>query len=62
MIRLDLTTAEREILIEVLDGYLSDLRMEISDTDRKDFRDGLKERKTVVMKAIDSLRGGEPLN
>ena len=55
MIRLDLSRDEAEILREVLDSYLSDLRMEMADTDRKDFRDVLKRRKHVVEKAIGAL-------
>jgi hypothetical protein len=58
MIQLNLTPEEKQILIDVLDGYLSDLRMEISDTDSFDFREGLKVRKGVVMKVLETLRGG----
>ena len=56
MFRLDLTAAERDTLIEVLDVYLSDLRVEISDTDSLDFRQGLKERKAVLLRVLDALR------
>ncbi len=59
MIQLDLDGNERQILITVLDSYLSDLRMEIADTDRLDFRDMLKERKAVLMKVLEVLRGFE---
>lgn len=55
MVELDLTEEERQILHDVLQSYLSDLRMEIADTDRMDFRDMLKDRKAVVQKAMDSL-------
>lgn len=55
MVELDLTEEERQILLDVLQSYLSDLRMEIADTDRMDFRDMLKDRKAVVQKALDSL-------
>jgi hypothetical protein len=56
MIQLDLTVKEREILIEVLESDFSDLRMEIANTDRQDFRDMLKTRKAVVKKALAALR------
>lgn len=59
MIQLDLSAEERGLLIEILDNALSDLRMEIADTDRKDFRDMLKDRKAVIDKALNALRGGE---
>lgn len=55
MIDLDLTNEEREILREVLSSCLSDLRMEIADTDRQDFRDMLKARKAVIAKVLDVL-------
>ena len=55
MIELDLEDAERIILRDVLASYLSDLRMEIADTDRKDFRDMLKDRKAVIEKVLNSI-------
>ncbi len=54
-VELELTQAEREALIDILDTYMSNLRMEISHTDRQDFRDMLKSRKNVVMKVLDRL-------
>ncbi|UCF30946.1 MAG: hypothetical protein JSV26_00485 [bacterium] len=48
-----LTPEEREILVDVLDTCLSDLRMQIAHTDRQNFRDMLKERKKVLMKVRD---------
>ncbi|UCF66866.1 MAG: hypothetical protein JSV80_13935 [Acidobacteriota bacterium] len=56
MIRLDLSHDERSILTTVLDSYLSDLRMEIADTDSMDFRDMLKQRKQVIIKVLDAVR------
>lgn len=58
MIELDLTPEEAETLRQVLDSYLSDLRMEIADTDRQDFREMLKERKGVILKVLEVLRNG----
>ena len=55
MIELDLTEEETSILKMVLESYLSDLRMEISHTDRLEFRDMLKERKAVLIKVIETL-------
>lgn len=62
MVTLDLDPDERRILTEVLESYLSDLRMEIADTDLMDFREMLKERKAVLLKVLDLLepRAGEP--
>ena len=59
MIQLDLMGEEVSILAEILESAHSDLRMEIADTDSKDFRDMLKERKAVIAKALDAL--GHPI-
>ena len=55
MLQLDVNDDEKTILKEVLESYLSDLRMEIADTDRMEFRDMLKERKAVLIKVIEAL-------
>jgi len=60
-ITLDLSRDEQEILIAILDNYLSDLRMEISHTDRLDFREQLKMRKRVLRKMLEKLRIPEDL-
>ena len=55
MLQLDVNDDEKTILKEVLESYLSDLRMEIADTDRMEFRDMLKQRKAVLIKTIEAL-------
>jgi hypothetical protein len=55
VVQIDLTTDEIEVLRDVLQSYLSDLRMEIADTDRMDFREMLKERKRILVKVLDAL-------
>lgn len=55
MVQLDINDEEREVLAGVLDSYLSDLRMEISNTDSLDFREMLKKRKAVVKKVRGAL-------
>jgi hypothetical protein len=55
MLQLDLTQDETMVLRQVLEDYLSDLRMEIVDTDSMDFRDMLKRRKTVLTKVLEAL-------
>ncbi len=59
MVQLELTPDEAETLSEVLESYLSDLRMEIADTDRQDFREMLKARKGVLIKVIEALGQGQ---
>ncbi len=45
MVRIELTSQEAEELRSILDDYLSDLRMEIVDTEGHDFRVMLKKEK-----------------
>jgi hypothetical protein len=59
MIQLDLSKEERSLLLELLESARSDLRMEIADTDRKDFRDALKEQKAVIDKVLDALHSDD---
>ena len=56
MIHLELTQEEKEMLIDILENDLSDLRMEITDTDSLDFREMLKKQKEVLMKVLETLR------
>lgn len=57
MLELDLDISEREILSDVVETILADLRMEIGRTDRKEFREMLKKRKQVLLKTLLCLRG-----
>lgn len=57
-IELDLNDAEATILSETLESVLSDLRMEIADTDSMDYRTMLKGRKEVLNKVLEQVRGG----
>jgi hypothetical protein len=56
---LELTAEEATVLEEVLRRDLGELRMEIADTDNKDFRDGLKHKETLIKSLIERL-GGTP--
>jgi hypothetical protein len=56
---IDLTGDEIDVLRHVLESYLSDLRMEIADTDSFDFREMLKHRKQVINKVLDALPAAE---
>lgn len=56
MINLDLTKEEKDTLIGILENDLSDLRMEIADTDNMDFRETLKNQKAVLQKVLEVLR------
>lgn len=56
MFHLDLNAEQRTTLIQVLESYVSDLRMEIADTERKDFRDPLKAQEAVLKGLLATLR------
>jgi hypothetical protein len=51
-----LSDSETEILSEVLESYLSDMSMEISDTDKMDYREKLKARRTVIRKILKEIQ------
>ena len=55
MPRIDLGAEEAPLLREMLESYLSDLRMEIADTDSFDFRQELKRREALLRRIIDEL-------
>jgi len=52
---LQLTAMEANLLKELLESDLSDLRMEIGGTDLKSFRDKLKEREAAITALIARL-------
>lgn len=55
MARLDLDELEAATLSEVLEDYVSDLRMEIANTDSQEVRDELKERESVLKRVLARL-------
>ena len=48
MTAFDLNDRERDALRRVLEDYVSDLRMEVADTDSQEFRDELKDREALL--------------
>ncbi len=56
MIQLDLNDSEKNLLIEALESYLSDLRYEIANTDSQDYREKLKEKKAALEKTLSALK------
>lgn len=58
MITLDLDEAERDIFAHILETDLSDLRMEIADSDRLEYREALKRKKAVLHKVLAVVRLG----
>ena len=55
MAKLTLTGKEEWMLMKILESYLSDLRMEVADTDRKEYRDELKEEEAFLKELIAKL-------
>jgi hypothetical protein len=55
MLQCDLSKEEREVLLEVIEDYTSELGLEIADTDRKSMRDRLKAQREVLRKIAISL-------
>ena len=53
--QINLTAEEAEMLKEVLTSYLSDLRMEIADTDKMSFREDLKKREEFLKKLLGTF-------
>jgi hypothetical protein len=56
MIHLDVTETEAAALVKALDYYVSELRMEITDTEEKDLRDALKTEENVLKKILRTLK------
>jgi hypothetical protein len=54
---LELEHEEREILVDLLETRLADLRMEIRCSSRLAYRDMLRKKKTVLEKTIAHFRG-----
>lgn len=55
MVHLELEPTDAEVLRLVLESYLSDLRMEIADTDSMEFREKLKTRKAVLRRIVEMI-------
>jgi hypothetical protein len=55
MTKLELTHEEAGKLHEVLKSYLSDLRFEIGDTEKKTYREDLKKDEAMLKAIIERL-------
>jgi len=56
---LTLTPAEKTLLLDILKNYLSDFRMEISQTDTPDYRTALKAQEVMLDGIIERLGKGK---
>lgn len=55
MITINLSAEEATMLRAILESYLGDLRMEISNTDQMDFREGLKTTERFIKSLLERL-------
>ena len=55
MAQITLTQEEVAALRDILSSYLSDLRMEVADTDSMQFREGLKRTEVLLKKLLQQL-------
>ena len=56
MLNLDITTEEKEVLMESIETAISNLGLEIADTDKREFKEGLKTKKAALMKILELLK------
>ena len=52
MLQIQLSRQEKKVLAEFLKESISDLGMEIADTDRQDFREQIKGRRDVLARLL----------
>jgi hypothetical protein len=55
MPKLELTEPEADLLREIAEEWLSDLRVEIGHTDNLDYREGLKKKEALLHHVLDRL-------
>ncbi len=58
MLVIELKEDEVRMLKEILSDYLSDLRMEIADTDQGNFREELKKKEEFIKSLLSRLKTG----
>jgi len=61
MLTLELTLEEARILMQMLEASISDMRMQISNTDNIRYKAMLKERKATLERILQTLHEQMPL-
>jgi hypothetical protein len=56
IITLTLDEEQQAVLLDQLDCCIDELRTEIMDTDRRDYREQLKHRREIVQHILNSIR------
>lgn len=55
MLKFTLRPEDRNLLVNIVEDYLGDLRVEIGDTDDFDYRSKLKAEEKAVQEILDTL-------
>ncbi len=55
MLQFNLRPEKRDLLVDILEEYLSDLRGEIGDTGNFDYRQQLKAQEQAIREILDTL-------
>jgi hypothetical protein len=61
MLHIDLTVDERDLLEQMLDACLIDLRGEVSATHSHDYKENLKQREILLRKIITAVHEARDL-
>lgn len=56
MLHIELTPEERDLVAEILAAYYTELRGEVSDTSRHDYKEMLKQREALLKKALTAVQ------
>jgi len=59
MSTINISEEERELLIELLDSTVSDIKYEIADTDNSQFKEKLRSRKASLSRLLSKIRTEE---
>jgi len=59
MITLNIDTEEADILIELLDACISDMRVEIHSTENLDYKEMLKRKKEILIKLQTAIQDSQ---
>lgn len=58
MALIELSEDEAQALVNILEFYLSDLRMEIADTERMEWRKRMKTEEEFIKRLLNRLQSG----
>ena len=56
---MELTNEARDALIEALESYIGEMGFQISNTEKKDFRDMLKGKRELLRDTLEKLKASQ---